>query len=66
MRGDKVVYLSFLVRVWYTPTPEGGVWMGEVEHIQSGRRWQFNHLQDIGEFFSHPEKLFSQTSDDST
>lgn len=62
MRGDKVVYLSFLVRVWYTPTPEGGVWMGEVEHIQSGRRWQFDNLHDMVNFLSHPESLLPNTN----
>lgn len=41
-------YASFLVRLWRSadPRPNGstGEWQGEVEHIQSGQRWQFASL----------------------
>jgi hypothetical protein len=45
---DPPTYISFLVRLWREPTlelPEQTAgWHGEVEHIQSGRRWTFSTL----------------------
>lgn len=43
-------YQSFLVRLWSaaanaTGTPAG--WQGEIEHIQSRRRWTFDNLDEL-------------------
>ena len=44
-------YVSFLIRLWREPTsqlPEQAAdWQGEVEHIQSGRRWMFDGLDQL-------------------
>jgi hypothetical protein len=44
-------YASFLVRLWREEDPERpgrfGDWQGEVEHIQSGRRWTFARLDEL-------------------
>lgn len=51
-----IEYASFLVRLWQEATPplegeeKGGEvseWHGEVEHIQSGRRWAFSSLDEV-------------------
>lgn len=47
-------YASFLVRLWRSaePEPNGSTeeWQGEVEHIQSGRRWQLRSASLLWEF----------------
>ncbi len=44
-------YISFLIRLWREPTSElpeqAAGWQGEVEHIQSGRRWLFESLDQL-------------------
>ena len=39
-------YASFLVRLWREADPNRGTppagWQGEVEHIQTSRRWTFS------------------------
>jgi hypothetical protein len=44
-------YVSFLVRLWHEPRPElpetSAGWHGEVEHIQTGRRWTFSTLDEL-------------------
>jgi hypothetical protein len=44
-------YLSFLVRLWREIGPEEpGLhtqWRGEIEHIQSGRKWAFDSLDEL-------------------
>ncbi len=51
-------YISFLVRMWREKTAEqsepAGDWQGEVEHIQSGRKWQFNNEEALTRFLSNP------------
>ena len=53
-------YASFLVRLWRNGDPERrtppGGWQGELEHIQTSRRWTFSTwdqlltlLQQVGE-----------------
>ena len=53
-------YASFLVRLWRVGDPGRGTppagWQGEVEHIQTSRRWTFSTwdqllglLQQVGE-----------------
>lgn len=46
-------YASFLVRLWRRAKPaaadSGDVWQGEVEHIQSGRRWAFGSSIELCE-----------------
>jgi hypothetical protein len=43
---DPEEYVSFLVRVWPDQPVNGRRtgWRGEIEHIQSGRRWCFATL----------------------
>lgn len=48
--STSIEYASFLVRLWRTPVLEGErtrPWHGEVEHIQSGRRWTFSTLDEV-------------------
>jgi hypothetical protein len=44
-------YASFLIRMWReveSAAPDAVVdWHGEIEHIQSGQRWQFTNLSDL-------------------
>jgi len=44
-------YASFLVRLWREDDPQRpgrlGDWQGEVEHIQTGRRWAFAGLDEL-------------------
>lgn len=44
-------YMSFLIRLWREPASElseqTAGWQGEVEHIQSGRRWMFDGLDEL-------------------
>ena len=53
-------YASFLVRLWREgdaelPAPAAD-WQGEVEHIQSGRRWTFSTLEELLDFLQRPAK----------
>jgi hypothetical protein len=52
-------YASFIVRVWrkVNSAVEDAPyqWLGEIEHLQSGRRWKFETLDDV------PELLRRQT-----
>jgi hypothetical protein len=47
-------YASFLVRFWRLPARNGGEitapWQSEVEHIQSGKTWSFDTLDELEEF----------------
>jgi hypothetical protein len=47
-------YISFLIRLWREESPElpeaTAAWEGEVEHIQSGRRWTFDTLDELLSF----------------
>ena len=55
-------YMSFLVRLWTTqhsPNGEGG-WCGEVEHVQSGNRWNFATLDEVLAFLQHTTGSTSQ------
>ncbi len=51
MRDTPTRYASFLVRLWREDDPEQpgrfGDWQGEVEHIQTGRRWAFARLDEL-------------------
>lgn len=51
---EPATYLSFLVRLWHEAAPEdsgpGAEWQGEIEHIQSGQRWQFSNLDELLSF----------------
>ena len=44
-------YASFLVRLWHKDKPglpeDTDDWQGEVEHIQSSRRWTFDTLNEL-------------------
>ena len=46
-------YASFLIRMWREADPiapdAGTEWRGEVAHIQSGRQWSFDALDEIPE-----------------
>jgi hypothetical protein len=51
-------YLSFLIRMWCESIAEepGSVqdWQGEIEHIQSGRQWQFRTIEELVQFLRDP------------
>ena len=54
-RGLCFQYASFLIRLWRSTEPEGGLessWHSEVEHIQSGETWSFSTLTELEGFFS--------------
>jgi len=52
--AEASAYVSFLIRMWR----EGGEhaagaysgWRSQLEHIQSGRRWNFEDLDDLLHF----------------
>jgi hypothetical protein len=48
---DPPNYVSLLIRLWREPASEladqAAGWQGEVEHIQSGRRWTFDGLDQL-------------------
>lgn len=49
-----IAYVSFLVRLW-RPADDDSVhpsagWHSEVEHIQTGERWDFETLQELLDF----------------
>jgi len=50
----RVQYASFLVRLWRHSDQNGeGIstrWQSEVEHIQSGKSWRFNTLEELSAF----------------
>jgi len=64
-------YISFLIRLWREESPELpealADWQGEVEHIQSGRRWIFSTLDGLLSFLRRqaedPEVLGRQTNE---
>ncbi len=44
-------YRSFLLRLWQEGEAEtSATWHGEVESIQTGRKWQFDSLELIIDF----------------
>jgi hypothetical protein len=47
-------YASFLIRLWRVPGGEAGMlepgWRSEVEHIQSGGRWEISGLRELEQF----------------
>ncbi len=53
-----LTYISFLVRMWREKTAEqsepAGDWQGEVEHIQSGRKWKFSTVEALTLFLCNP------------
>ena len=63
-------YVSFLIRLWREESlviPEATAnWQGEVEHIQTGRRWTFSTLHELLSFLrwqaEDPEVLGRQAN----
>ncbi len=58
-----IEYASFLLRLWRAPPHsgegEGGEvsdWHSEIEHIQSGRRWTFDTLDELLGFLRQQAK----------
>ncbi len=53
-----MVYASFLLRLWREEEQEAGReraftdWHSQVEHIQSGQKWEFDTLSDLLSFFN--------------
>lgn len=47
-------YASFLIRVWREEHADAagtvGDWQSEVEHIQSGKRWAFESMDELLDF----------------
>jgi hypothetical protein len=48
---DRSSYMSFVVRLWSDGA--SGEIRGEIEHIQSGRRWSFVSLTHALDFLRH-------------
>jgi hypothetical protein len=52
-------YMSFLIRLWREEDGEEANvahspgWQGEVEHIQSGQRWNVENLQEMLDLLRH-------------
>lgn len=50
-------YVSFLVRFYWDRKPgstgPATDWCGEVEHIQTGERQQFNSLEEVFKYLRH-------------
>lgn len=47
-------YASFMVRLWcdnQDQTPD--CWHSEIEHVQTGERWQFDDLNQSLRFLTH-------------
>ncbi len=65
-----VEYTSFLIRLWREVNPDPHAppaeWHGEVEHIQSDRRWAFSSLDEVLAFLRRqaekPDELPSPPS----
>jgi hypothetical protein len=61
-----VEYRSFLIRLWReidAGQAPAGEWHGEVEHIQSGRRWNLEAVEALLELISmqaHGPSLVTQ------
>jgi len=49
-----IAYVSFLIRLWQDEGEHIGekpqVWRGHIEHIQSGKHWYFETLDDLLDF----------------
>jgi hypothetical protein len=50
---SSTLYASFLVRLWCESrlqgAPPAATWQGEVEHIQTSRRWTFDTLNELAD-----------------
>ncbi len=62
--GIGTTYCSLLVRLWWKPNREGGDWTGEVEHVQTGKRWRFDSLQEMLDILSRPETFLGEPRDE--
>lgn len=51
-------YTSYLIRIWRLPDQTGipVEWQSEIQHIQSGKRWNFHNLEEL-EAFLHQSVL---------
>ena len=49
---NSLEYKSFLLRLWRKNTDQSpqANWEAEIEHIQSGARWEFGTLEEMLEF----------------
>ena len=45
-------YASFMVRLWCDDQQSSPCWRSEVEHVQSGERWQFDDLKQSLRFLA--------------
>jgi hypothetical protein len=49
-----IKYASFMLRLWSRRNQElpqpSYEWQGEVEHIQSGQKWNFDNFEDLAAF----------------
>lgn len=63
---DEPTYQSFLVRIWRErsqthPAKVIGRWEGEIEHIQTGKRWSFESVERLFAFLrQHMEKAHKE------
>lgn len=47
-------YVSFMVRLWRDDQAQPqDCWHSEVEHVQTGERWQFDDLKQSLHFLTH-------------
>ncbi len=57
--SPRVQYASFLVRLWRLSDRNGigmpARWQSEVEHIQSGKMWKFNTLEELSAFLQQSQ-----------
>lgn len=57
MNSETMQYASYLVRLWQdskVPGSETAVYRAEVEHIQTGQRYQFHTPADLYAFLHQP------------
>jgi hypothetical protein len=63
--SEPIEYASFIIRIWRKTglDAQGNPynWQSEVEHIQSGKTWTFDTLEELQAFnrqqMEHPEEI---------
>ena len=47
MEFNRCPAVSFILRCWQERTPQGWTWRGEVVHVQSGQKHQFQGMERL-------------------
>ena len=55
---------TFVLRFWREWTGTESRWRGRIEHVQSGRRADFLHLDDMLDFLQQTGVAFARLADD--